>query len=265
MNCAALPATLLESELFGVRKGAFTDARADRAGLILGANGGTLFLDEVADIPLELQPKLLRVLEERRVRPLGGTTETGFDVRIVTATNQDLEQAMAEGRFREDLYYRLAVISIHVPPLRHRGSDVLLLARDLISMYAERTGHRVKGMSDAVVRKMLEYNWPGNVRELRNVIERAVTLTIHDTIGIDDLPRKIVEFDRSQPFGKVESAEDLAPLHEVEDRYIEHVLDVVGGNRTQAARILGIDRKTLYRKLHASPQRAHEHDPVQAG
>jgi len=253
VNCAALPANLLESELFGVRKGAFTDAREDRRGLILEAHGGTLFLDEVADIPLELQPKLLRVLEERQVRPLGGASETDFDVRIVTATNQDLEHAMAEGHFREDLYYRLAVISIHVPPLRHRGTDVLLLARDLIATYAERAGRKITGMSDAVARKLIDYNWPGNVRELRNVIERAVTLTIHDTIGIDDLPHKIVDYDHARLFGKSETTDDLAPLHEIETRYIEHVLDIVGGNRTRAARILGIDRKTLYRKLHTSP------------
>jgi two-component system response regulator HydG len=249
VNCAAIPDSLLESELFGHRAGAFTDARGDRKGLFVEANGGTLFLDEVGEIPLALQPKLLRALEERRVRPVGANDEIGFDVRVVAATNRDLESEMEEHRFREDLYYRLNVIQIEVPPLRSRGNDVLLLARHFIEDIAGRSGKRVTGISRAAAERLLEYSWPGNVRELRNAMERAVALTRFDEIAVEDLPEKVRSYRGSQVVVGGEDPTELISLEALERRYIEHVLRTVGDNKSLAARILGLDRKTLYRKL----------------
>ncbi len=174
INCSALPENLLESELFGHVKGAFTNAWQDRTGLLLEASGGTLFLDEIGDIPLSLQPKLLRALEERRIRPVGGNKEVSFDVRILAATNMDIEAAVAEGRFREDLYYRLNVIKVDIPPLRKRGTDILLLAHKFIGAVAEKLDKKVTGLADSTVKRLLNYQWPGNVRELRNAMEHGV-------------------------------------------------------------------------------------------
>jgi two-component system response regulator HydG len=244
INCAALPEPLLESELFGHARGAFTDARGSRAGLFVSATGGTLFLDELGELPLGLQPKLLRALQERRVRPLGGEAEIPFDVRIVAATNRDLQTLIAEKRFRDDLYYRLDVIPIEMPPLRHRGNDVLLLAQRFVAQYAARAGRPIGGISGAAAAKLLAYHWPGNVRELQNWAERAVTLALFDEIGVDDLPVKI----RDHAVGPLPE-DDLVPLGEVERRYILRVLEASGGNRAAAARVLGLDRTTLWRKL----------------
>jgi len=194
VNCAALPDTLLESELFGHVKGAFTDARAERRGLFVQAEGGTLFLDEIGEMPLPMQAKLLRALEENKVRPIGGEGEIEFDVRILAATNRDLETAVEEGRFRQDLFFRVNVIQLSVPPLRARSADTLLLAQHFIETYAARAQKRVVGLSDPVAEKLLLYSWPGNVRELRNIVERAVALTRHDKLTIDDLPERIREF-----------------------------------------------------------------------
>ncbi|RME38490.1 MAG: sigma-54-dependent Fis family transcriptional regulator [Deltaproteobacteria bacterium] len=249
VNCAALPETLLESELFGYRKGAFTDARENRAGLFLDADGGTLLLDEIGEMPLALQPKLLRVLEEKRVRAIGGSREVSVDVRIVAATHQDLEQAVAQGRFREDLFYRLNVITLEMPPLRERGNDILLLGQTFCAEFAGRMHKPVKGLSESAAALLLSYRWPGNVRELRNVIERAVALTRHDRITVEDLPARLRAAQPHQPLPELEEGAKLLPLAEVERRYIERVLDACDGNRSVAARILGIDRKTLYRKL----------------
>jgi two-component system response regulator HydG len=249
VNCAALPEALLESELFGHAKGAFTDARSARRGLFLQAEGGTLLLDEVGELPLATQVKLLRVLEQRTVRPLGGDTETPFDVRLLAATNRDLEGAVEEGRFRNDLFFRINVIQVHLPPLRDRGTDVLLLARRFLDAFTARTGKDVVGISEAAAERLLNYTWPGNVRELRNVIERAVALARYDHLTVEDLPEKIRDYRRSQVVIGGETADDLMPLEEVEKRYILHVLNTVGDNKTLAARILGLDRKTLYRKL----------------
>jgi len=248
-NCTAVPESLLESELFGHRKGAFTDARSDREGLFVQANGGTLLLDEIADMPLALQPKLLRALEERAVRPVGSNSQQTFDVRIVAATNRDIESLVADGQFREDLFYRLNVIRVDLPPLRARGNDSLLLARHFLDQFASVTGKRVQGIATPAAERLLAYPWPGNVRELRNYMERAVALTQYDTIVVDDLPPKVREYAGASIVVASTDPSELLPLEELERRYIQHVLTSASGNKTIAARILGLDRKTLYRKI----------------
>jgi len=248
INCAALTDTLLESELFGHTRGAFTDARSARKGLFLQADGGTLLLDEIGDFPLTLQPKLLRALEERALRPVGGDTEVPFDVRVIATTNRDLDSAVEDKLFREDLFFRLNVIQFELPPLRARGADILLLAQHFIEQFAVRTGKHVSGLSNAVAEKLLDYAWPGNVRELRNAIERAVALTQHEKLVVEDLPEKIHAY-RNMDMVISGNASDLVSMEETERRYILHVLKAVNGNKTNAARLLGFDRKTLYRKL----------------
>lgn len=249
INCAALPEALLESELFGHRKGAFTDARTDRTGLFLQADEGTILLDEIGDFPLALQAKLLRALEQAVVRPVGADRDVSFNVRVLAATNRDLEAAVEEGRFREDLFFRINVIQLEVPPLRARGTDILLLARHFLGQFATASGKDITGMSDPVAQRLLNYDWPGNVRELRNVIERAVILTRHDALTVEDLPEKIRSYRSPRMFVGGDDPNELLPMEVVEERYIRHVLRVVGGNKTLASRILGFDRKTLYRKL----------------
>ncbi|SES79619.1 sigma-54-dependent transcriptional regulator [Stigmatella erecta] len=249
INCAAMPEPLLESELFGHAKGAFTGAQTARTGLFLQANGGTLLLDEVGELPLGLQPKLLRAIQERKVRPLGSNTEVEFDARIVAATNRDLELAVQENRFREDLYYRLNVINIELPPLRARGNDVLLLSQRFIEQYATRNARRVVGLSPPAAQRLLAYGWPGNVRELQNCIERAVALTTFEQLTVEDLPERIRNYSAPRVLPEVSDVSELVTLEEVERRYIHRVVEAVGGSRTLAARILGVDRKTLYRKL----------------
>ncbi len=255
INCAAMPGQLLESELFGHRKGAFTDAKAHHKGLFLEADGGTLFLDEVGEIPLDLQPKLLRALEERCVRPVGGATELPFNVRIIAATNRDLESAVEDGLFREDLFYRLNVIQISLPPLRSRGGDILLLARRFVEQFSARQGKAVTGIAGGAAEKLLEYPWPGNVRELRNAIEHAVALTRFDKIVPEDLPEKIRTFNNDYLLVGDHDPMELISMEEMERRYIQHVLKTTGGNRTLTARILRVDRKTLYRKLQRYDER----------
>jgi two-component system response regulator AtoC len=251
VNCAAMPETLLESELFGHAKGAFTDAREARVGLFTEANGGTLLLDEIGDMPLGLQPKLLRVLQERRVRPLGARGDHAVDVRIVAATHRDLEERVEQGRFREDLFFRLNVVHIHVPPLRERTADILPLAQRFLSDFSRRAGKAVLGLSPRAAERMLSYDWPGNVRELSNCCERAVALARYEEVSVDDLPERI----RAHTPGKVilsaTDASELVTLEEVERRYILRVLEATGGNKSAAARVLGIERKTLYRKLES--------------
>ena len=249
VNCAALPDALLESELFGHAKGAFTDARADRKGLFLQAEGGTLFLDEIGELPMAMQPKLLRALEECKVRPVGGDEEIPFDVRLLTASNRDLESAIDDGRFREDLFFRVNVIQIELPPLRARGTDILLLAQHFLDLFARRSGKQLGGISEAAAEKLVSYGWPGNVRELRNVMERAVALTRYERLAVEDLPEKFRDYRSSQLFIGGADPSELVPLEDVERQYILHVLKSVDGNRTLAARTLGMDRKTLYRKL----------------
>ena len=255
INCAALPEPLLESELFGHARGAFTDAKQAHDGLFAKAHGGTLFLDEIGDMPVGLQPKLLRVLQERRVRPVGSTAEQPVDVRIVAATNQDLQAAVDERRFRSDLFFRINVVHIGLPPLRTRDNDILQIAQHFLERYAEREGKDVHGLAPAAAEKLLAYDWPGNARELQNCMERAIALARYDEIGPDDLPERIRDHSPVRLMIATDDAAGLLSLQEVERRYIARVLTVVDGNKTTAARVLGIDRKTLYRKLA-------EHEPV---
>jgi two-component system, NtrC family, response regulator AtoC len=248
MNCAAVPEALLESELFGHARGAFTDAKATRRGLFHQADGGTLFLDEICEMSPCLQPKLLRALQERTARPVGGTEEIPFDVRLVAATNEDLAAAVADRRFRSDLLFRINVIPIEVPPLRARGDDVALLARRFAASYAASYGKRIVGLSPAAIDRLRTHSWPGNVRELQNCIERAVALTDREEIAVEDLPEALhvasPTLPRSEP-----GAGALLPLAEIERRHLLRVVEAVHGNKRLAAHILGIDRRTLYRKL----------------
>ena len=249
INCAAVPAHLLESELFGHVKGAFTDAQRARLGLIAGASGGTLFLDEIGEMTLEMQVKLLRVLQERRVRPVGGDDEVPFAARVIAATNRDLESAVAGQRFREDLYYRINVVQIRVPPLRARVGDILLLAQHFIDKIAARAGKPPVGLGAEAARRLLEYGWPGNVRELENCIERAMALCGADEIEVAHLPERLREArDPAAPSAPGAPIE-LLSLAELEHRHVRRVLEAVGGNKTMAASILGIDRRSLYRRL----------------
>jgi two-component system response regulator HydG len=249
INCAAVPESLLESELFGYLRGAFTGAHGDHPGLFMQADGGTLFFDEIADLPLPLQPKLLRALQERAVRPIGGEVEVPFDVRVVAATNRDLAAAVREGRFRQDLYFRIDVIELELPALRARGHDVLLLAQQFIARYAGQSGKDVVGLSTAAAEQLLAYSWPGNVRELQNCIERAVALTRYDRITVDDLPEPVRQARRARAIAAEHDPGALLPLDEIERRHIVRALAAVRGNKTVAAEVLGVDRKTLSRKL----------------
>jgi DNA-binding NtrC family response regulator len=252
VNCAAMPETLLESELFGHVKGAFADARTNRTGLFLQAEGGTLFLDEVGELTLTMQAKLLRALQERRVKPVGGDAELPFDARLITATNRDLETMVEEARFREDLFFRLNVITFELPPLRLRGNDVLLLAQHFLQRFAERAGKPIHRLSPRAAARLLSWTWPGNVRELKNAMERAVAFAQFEEVQEDDLPDKVKQWTRPAHTPEVSDASELSMLSEVEARHIERVLEATNGNRTLAAKILGIDRKTLWRKLGSS-------------
>jgi two-component system response regulator HydG len=249
INCAAMPEALLESELFGHVKGAFTDAKAGHAGLFVAAEGGTLFLDEIGELPIALQPKLLRALQERKVRPIGSEHEVAFDVRLVTATNRDLETAIDDKTFREDLYYRINVVHLQLPPLRARAGDVAMLAQSFLVDAATRFGKQVRGFSPAAADKLTSYAWPGNVRELANAIESAVALARFDELGVDDLPLKIRSYTPSHVLVPGTDPAGLVPLDEVERRYILHVVEACGGNQSLAAQILRIDRKTLHRRI----------------
>jgi DNA-binding NtrC family response regulator len=250
INCAAVPEQLLESELFGHAKGAFTDAKQSRQGLFQQASGGTLFLDEIGEMALALQPKLLRAIQERKVRPVGAEAEVTIDVRLITATNRDLDDMVEDKRFREDLYYRINVIHIPLPPLRARSGDVLLLAQHMLRHYAAVFDKKVVGLSPAAAERMMAYDWPGNVRELGNCLERSVALAHFEEIQVEDLPEKIRNQQprRSSALAGNDIAE-LLTLEEVERRHVLRVLEACHGNRTDAAKVLGLDRKTLYRKL----------------
>ena len=249
INCAALPATLLEAELFGHLRGAYTDARQDRRGLFQQASGGTLFLDEIGEMPGEMQAKLLRALQDRSVRPLGGEREEPFDVRLIVATNRDLDSAVDQGRFREDLFYRINVVRLEMPPLRSRGNDVLLLAQAFVGRANARTGKSVLGLSHDAAHRLKEYDWPGNVRELENCIESAVAMSTSDELGLEDLPERIRRFRADDFTVQTTDPAELPSLAEMERRYIFRVLKSVGGNKSAAAKVLGFDRRTLYRKL----------------
>ena len=247
LNCAALPENLLESELFGHKKGAFTGAESDKEGLFVAASGGTFFLDEVGEMAPATQVKLLRVLQQREVVPVGSTDPVQVDVRLIAATNRDLEQDIQEGRFREDLYYRLNVISLELPPLRDRTDDIPLLAEFFLERLAEDRDEEPRKVSEDALEVLAGYPWPGNVRELENVLERAVVLTDRGAIKPGDLPDKLTE---PRPEPVVQDKPPANPSLEVIERaYIEHVLRAEDGNRTRAAETLGIDPSTLYRKI----------------
>jgi two-component system response regulator HydG len=251
VNCAAMPEGLLESELFGHVRGAFTDARAPRDGLFVAANGGTLFLDEIGEMPIGLQAKLLRALQERTVRPVGSMSEVPFTARVLTATNRDLEAALESGRLREDLYYRINVVHLDLPPLRARGGDVLLLAQSFLGEVAVRTSKSLSGLTARAAEQLLFYDWPGNVRELHNCIERAAALSRGPQIDLSDLPPKIRDYQSGHVLVAGDDPSELASLEIVERRYILRVVDACKGNKSKAARVLGIGRKTLYRRLES--------------
>jgi DNA-binding NtrC family response regulator len=247
VNCAAIPEQLLESELFGHMRGSFTDAKADKHGLFEEAHKGTLFLDEISELPITLQAKLLRAIQEKEIRRIGATKPISVDVRIIAATNLHLAEEVKAKRFREDLYYRLNVIEVKLPPLRDRREDIPLLVEGFLKKCAEARG-KEKGITEAALAMLMDYMWPGNVRELENVIERAVTLSRGEKITADDLPPG-VQGARGDRRVLEEAAERTLPLHEIEKEYIKKILEKTGGNKYQAAQVLGIDRKTLYRKL----------------
>lgn len=260
INCAAMPESLLESELFGYTRGAFTDAKQAHPGLLGAAQHGTIFLDEIGDMPMGLQPKLLRVIQERTLRPLGGSTEVPIDVRIIAATNLDIESAVEERRFREDLFFRLNVIRFELPSLRARPADILPLAQHFVRRFAESAKKGVTAISPAVAERLLSYSWPGNVRELQNCMERGVALARFSELGIDDLPERVRVHKSSDVVVAGADPSELLRMEEIERRYILHVLDAVQGNKTAAARILGIERKTLYRKLDQFQARGANRD-----
>ena len=244
MNCSAIPETLLESQLFGHRRGSFTDAREDRRGLFQEAEGGTILLDEIGDMPMPLQAKMLRVLQAREVHPLGAPAPVPVDVRVVAATHRDLESLVEEGRFRQDLYYRLNVISVRVPPLRESPEDLLPLTAHFLEKHGRSLGRGSCTMSVEAVATLRSHSWPGNVRELENAIERALVMGRDDVIWPEDLPEGL----RQRPDRPADSAETKT-LSDVEREHILRTLDAVHGNKAAAARLLGLDRKTLYRKL----------------
>src|ERR1051326_81920 len=255
INCSAIPETLIEAELFGHQRGTFTGAHENRSGLFEKACGGTLFLDEVDALNLSAQAKLLRVLQERTVRRIGARANIAIDVRIISATNCDLAQAVASGRFRPDLYYRLRVLPLHLPELCTRSGDISLLVDHFLRMKSERQGRAVvPRFSHEAMQMLNEYPWPGNVRELENVIEYALALGNGDELGVEDLPLELTE-NRSQSssddFRQLLQAymNDAVPLAEIEKRYILSVLQQFGGNQVRAAAALGIDRSKLYRRL----------------
>jgi two-component system response regulator HydG len=243
VDCGALTPTLIESELFGHVRGAFTGATQSRVGLLAAAGNGTLFLDEVAELPLELQPKLLRALQEREIRPLGSNQPTPLEARIIAATNQDPEQAVKRGALRRDLYYRLNVVPIKLPPLRERKGDIALLVRHFLARYGGReTGFQ--GLSDQAMARLESYTWPGNVRELENCIQRALTLGVPPEIQVRDLPSNVLNYVADELF-----AERPTRLQELERQAILQALETAGGDRVLAAKLLGISKTTIYRKL----------------
>jgi two-component system response regulator HydG len=268
VNCAAIPETILEAELFGYEKGAFTGATARREGRFESATGGTLFLDEIGEIPMHLQVKLLRVLQEGEIERLGaGGRPTRIDIRLVAATNKDLHKAVKEGRFREDLYYRLNVISLTIPPLRDRRDDIPLLAEHFIQVYREKNGKPIVGCSRRALELLVDYTWPGNVRELENAIERAVVLTRSTSIGEDDLPREVREASHAAALGpsgaagaRVLSFPIGTPLEEVERQAIHETLRHTKGDKRLAAQLLGIATRTIYRKLEGDKPEGEDVD-----
>jgi len=245
VNCAAIPETIIEAELFGYEKGAFTGAIARREGYIAQANGGTLLLDEIGEIPLQVQVKLLRVLQEGEYTPLGGIQKNA-DFRLIASTNRDLKQEVAEGRFREDLYYRINVVEIECPPLRNRRDDIPILAEYFLKNFSIRDGKQVEGFSQEAMKRMIDYTWPGNIRELENTVERAVVLTRTRIIDLCDLPASITQYQTPTETIQISIG---TPLEEIERMVIRETLKKTGGDKKLAASLLGIATRTIYRKL----------------
>lgn len=254
VNCGAIPETLIEAELFGYKKGAFTGASADHKGLVESARGGTLFLDEIGELPLSAQVRLLRVLQEKKVKPVGGVEEISVDIRVVAATNRDLKADVEAGKFREDLFYRLNVIPIELPPLRARGNDLKLLLEHFTHHYADDLGVNIQGISAPALRVLLDYDYPGNVRELQNIIERAVTLELTELITQESLPEFLKSRDMnlsgSDLFNVPSSGLDLENvLANVEKQILESALERSSGNKTEAAKLLNISFRSLRYRL----------------
>ncbi len=248
INCGAIPENLVESELFGHKKGSFTGANADKDGVFVAAHGGTVFLDEVAEIPLNLQVNLLRVIQEREVKPVGSNQMVSFDTRIIAATNKDLEKEVEKGNFRDDLYYRLNVVEISLPPLEQRKEDIPLLAHHFLQKYNKELKHNLKGITSDAMGAMMAYQWKGQVRELENVIERAVLLSDGDFLTLEDLPASFKKSSGSDDFQMDSDKLDEA-IQVFEKHHIQSVLKRTEGNKSEAARLLGIDPSTLYRKM----------------
>lgn len=253
LNISALPESILESELFGHEQGAFTGAAARRIGKFEYANGGTLFLDEVGEMPMETQIKLLRVLEDRRITRLGSNDEKAINVRLVAATNADLKEMMEKGDFRSDLYYRISVVKIYLPPLRDRREDIPLLIDHFLKDLCKRNGREVEGLSRGARQALLSFDWPGNIRQLRNVIEGMLALDTDGRLDVDDLPMELAELAGLSPDGEHGGlgADSLIgrPIEEVEKYYIARALELTGGRREETAKLLGIGERTLYRKI----------------
>ena len=265
VNCAALPESILEAELFGYERGAFTGAVQRQEGRFAQANGGTLFLDEIGEIPIHVQVKLLRVLQEGEVERLGGKT-VKVDLRLVAATNRDLRVAVREGRFREDLYYRLNVIQVRLPPLRDRRDDVPLLAEHFLRLFCVRNGRHLSGFSHDAMDAMERYDWPGNVRELENAVERAVVLSRGNIVGVEDLPPEVRTGTGAAADGKTMLFAVGTPLDEIERRVIHATLAHCGGDKRLCAQLLGIATRTIYRRLEEErddrPERDEERDDL---
>lgn len=260
INCSAIPEHLLESELFGYEKGAFTDAKSNKLGLFEVAEGGTVFLDEIGDMPLALQAKILKVLEDKSFRRLGAIRSTETDVRVLAATNRDLKQLVDDGTFREDLYYRLSVVPIAVPPLSEHRESIEPLAHYFLKLFSKQMGREVPDFSPQALQSLLDYSWPGNIRELRNVIERSLILSTGSTVEPSILGIPVAGVSTLDPTAQSatpsagvssHSPGELLPLAEIERLHIQRVLEQVGGNRSQAAEILQIHRTTLYKKIEA--------------
>jgi DNA-binding NtrC family response regulator len=251
VNCSSFHENLLENELFGHERGAFTDATDTKKGLVELCDGGTLFLDEVADTPLPTQAKLLRFIDHRNFKRVGGALDIAVDIRIVAATNKDLDQETRSGRFRNDLFFRLKVVSVHLPPLRDRGDDILMLARHFIQEFSRKFQKRFEAISPDAAQAMLAYAWPGNVRELKNVIERVVLLEEGETIALDHLPPEVLGRVGMMSGARAESADTIAlpTLAQLEAEHISEVMRLVAGNKSRAARVLGISRQGLIEKL----------------
>ena len=248
INCAALTETLLESELFGHEKGAFTGADRRHDGRFSQAHKGTLFLDEIGEMPLLMQAKLLRAIQEKEIVRVGGSASEKVDVRLIAATNRDIFQEVEAGNFREDLYYRLNVVSIELPPLRERNEDIPALASHFLNEFSQKNNKKIQGFNPSAMHCLMNYSWPGNVRELENIVERGVVLCLSNTITERELPDFMQTFHNSPTTATAEENQPL-PLEDIEKTAILYTLNHVGGNKSEAAKLLGITRKTLHAKL----------------